>query len=51
MSFIDTLGTSGRLRTLAQNLAITMESTPKSSKKWASVDTSGDSTTSARISA
>ena len=36
MSFIDTAGRSARLRTRAQNWAITIESAPRSSKKWLS---------------
>ena len=39
MSFIDTDGRSGRFRTRAQNWAITIESAPRSSKKWLSTDT------------
>ena len=36
---IDTDGRSARLRTRAQNRAITIESAPRSSKKWLSTDT------------
>ena len=51
MSFIDTDGRSGRLRTRAQNRAITIESAPRSSKKLLSTDTRSDTQQSARISA
>ena len=39
MSFIDTDGRSARFRTRAQNWAITIESAPRSSKKWLSTGT------------
>jgi hypothetical protein len=48
---IDTDGTSSRLRTRAQNWAITIESAPRSSKKWLSGATFSDRTTSASTSA
>ena len=39
MSFIDTDGRSSRFLTRAQNWAITIESAPRSSKKWLSTGT------------
>ncbi len=39
MSFIDTDGRSARFLTRAQNRAITIESAPRSSKKWLSTGT------------
>ena len=36
MSCIDTVGRSARLRTRAQKWAISIESAPRSSKKWLS---------------
>ena len=51
MSFIDTDGRSSRLRTRAQNFAITSESAPRSSKKWPSAGTRSACITSASISA
>ena len=39
MSFIDTDGRSSRFLTWAQKWAITSESAPRSSKKWASTGT------------
>ncbi len=51
MSFIDTDGRSSRFLTRAQNLAITSESAPRSSKKWSSTGTRSARITSASISA
>ena len=51
MSFIDTDGRSSRFLTRAQNLAITSESAPRSSKKWPSAGTCSARITSARIPA
>src|SRR5713101_4418253 len=51
MSCIDTDGRSPRFRTRAQNLAITKESAPSSSKKWLSTDTRSTRRTSASTSA
>ena len=51
MSFIDTEGRSARFLTRAQNLAITSESAPRSSKKWLSTGTGSVRITSARIPA
>src|SRR4051812_46378279 len=51
MSGIDTDGRSVRLRTRAQNRAISMESAPRSSKKWSSTDTCSVPTMSASTSA
>jgi hypothetical protein len=51
MSFIDIEGRSSRLRVRAQNLAITSESAPSSSKKWLSTGTCSTFITSASISA
>jgi hypothetical protein len=39
MSFMDTFGTLGRFRTRAQNWAMSIESAPRSSKKWLSTST------------
>ena len=50
MSFIEKEGRSARFLTRAQNLAITSESAPRSSKKWLSAGTS-TRITSARIPA
>src|SRR5437762_8815599 len=51
MSCMDTDGRSPRFRTRAQNLAITSESAPSSSKKWLSTDTRSTRRTSASTSA
>ena len=51
MSCMDTGGKSPRFRTRAQNLAITKESAPRSSKKWLSTDTRSMRRTSASSSA
>src|ERR1700750_1575700 len=51
MSFMETEGRSSRLRTRAQNLAITSESAPSSSKKWPSAATCSTRLTSASIPA
>ena len=48
---MDTEGSSGRFLTRAQNWAITIESAPRSSKKWLSTDTRSTRTTSASTSA
>src|SRR3712207_3059777 len=51
MSFIETDGRSARFLTRAQNWAITIESAPRSSKKWLLTDTSLTCTTPASTSA
>src|SRR5947208_8443679 len=51
MSCMETDGRSPRFRTRAQNLAITNESAPSSSKKWLSTDTRSTRRTSASTSA
>src|SRR5213594_1972872 len=51
MSFMDTDGRSPCFLTRAQNLAITRESAPSSSKKWLSTDRESTFRTSARTSA
>src|SRR5947209_5937831 len=51
MRVVDTVGRSARLLTHAQNRAITIESAPRSSKKWLSTDTRSMRTMSASTSA
>src|SRR5512135_637828 len=51
MSFIDTDGRSARFLTRAQKRAITIESAPRSWKKWLSTDTCSTRMTSASTSA
>src|SRR6266513_591830 len=51
MSCMETDGRSPRFRTRAQNLAITNESAPSSSKKWLSTDTRSTRRTPASTSA
>ena len=51
MSCIDTDGRSSRLRSRAQNLAMTSESAPRSVKKWLSAGTCSARITSASTSA
>jgi hypothetical protein len=46
---IETVGRSGRVRVRAQNRAISIESAPRSSKKWLSCGTSAVASTSASI--
>src|SRR6185312_11691684 len=48
---METVGSSGRLRSLAQNWAIDIESAPRSSKKWLSTGTMSILRTSASTAA
>ena len=48
---METVGSSGRLRSFAQNWAIDIESAPRSSKKWLSTGTMSILRTSASTAA